>query len=180
MDAHTTSAGVAQSVCHVLHYLIYQQPPVDHGWLLDTEKYIHHLLEYSVENVNIHVVVSALIYLSRYCDYNRPSIQAQDFYSEPSIFLIALTIADTYNNDIPFTMESWAALAGLPLKECLRCRDHFLQTIEYDLKISMPCYSYWICEFEKLYSNIMYQNYSDNLLIDKYTHYRGVGLVYHT
>ena len=95
----------------------------------DFKLYIYELITFS--GVQHEVIIIALKYIERLSKN-----KSLKFFSEYSLFLICLIMADIYINDKSWSLKAWSHHSGIPLKYCLKIKLDFLNMICYDLIVS--------------------------------------------
>jgi hypothetical protein len=134
---------VARFVSSSVLYLLYNIS-ADDSQTLQFQKQIISILAYTTNNVTSTVILTSLLYVSRYVEYIKLSYGPIPAGCEVKIWLTALMLADASLNDAAYSTKSWAQVSELPVQECIRMRRVFLEVLNYDLHVNPAQYREWI------------------------------------
>ncbi|KAK9453801.1 hypothetical protein V1511DRAFT_461943 [Dipodascopsis uninucleata] len=90
-------------------------------------------------------IMLALVYMSRRCEYQMASanVEVIGLYQ---LLIVALLLANKFNDDHTFTNKSWADVTGLPITELTRIETNWLVLIDWKLnpdKKDIGLWSQW-------------------------------------
>src|SRR4029078_7561773 len=101
-------------------------------------------------NVTPSVIVTSLLYVSRYCQRLASYGLLSPPNAEIQVWTTALMLADVSLNDAAYAVKSWAQVTSIPTDECIRMRKKFLEMIKYDLQVTELQYATWISALQQI------------------------------
>jgi hypothetical protein len=134
---------VAYFIATSVYFILYSITTQDTSLF---EKYISTVLQCSTNNVTAPVILTSLLYISRY----RQKQQFIPQESEYKLWIVALMLADVELNDAAYAVKSWSQVSLLPIQELIHLRRVFLETIQYDLHVTEIQYSNWIQSLQRI------------------------------
>ena len=137
---HSRSTEVAKFVSKMVYFLVFNcTADHSHPAVLEFESYIQNVLKCSSNNVNINVLLTSLLYVSRYVKVAAKGTANNSV----NIWTVALMLSDVYHNDCAYTVKSWSQVTMIPLISLIKMRKQFLETIFYDLDVTVQEYKDW-------------------------------------
>jgi hypothetical protein len=152
---------VAQFISTALYFILFATA-IDHSnpKIIQFENYIQNILTCSANNVNVSVICTSLLYVDRYTKkLQRSHMPRQE--SAVRAWVSALMLSDAYHNDAAYAIKSWSELTQIPVTECIFMRKRFLETIHYDLHVTVEHHNSWISQLKRMSdhaSAVMYYN----------------------
>ena len=145
---------VAQFISATVYYLLYSYSADQNNVVvLSFQNYIKSLLACTENNVTAPVILTSLLFVSRYvsCMKMYGPIEQE---SEVKIWTTALMLADAAMNDSAYATKSWAQVTKIPLAECIQMRRVFLEVVNYDLHVTESQYSSWINALQQINAHV--------------------------
>jgi hypothetical protein len=136
-------SDVAYFIATSVYFILYSVTTQDTGAF---EKYISTVLQCSSNNVTAPVILTSLLFISRY----REKQQFIPQESEYKLWIVSLMLADVELNDAAYAVKSWSQVSLLPIQELIHLRRVFLETIQYDLHVTEFQYSNWIQSLQRI------------------------------
>ncbi|KAJ3372559.1 hypothetical protein HDU91_003257 [Kappamyces sp. JEL0680] len=145
---------VSQFIATTVYYLVYSySADQSHPTVQAFQSFISTILACTTNNVTAPVILTSLLYVSRY-------VQNTKFYgpiqqgSEVKIWVTALMLADAVINDAAYAVKSWSDVTKIPVQECIKMRQVFLEIISYDLHVSEVQYDAWINSLQQISAHV--------------------------
>ncbi|KAJ3273328.1 hypothetical protein HDV01_004545 [Terramyces sp. JEL0728] len=141
---------VAQFISTTVFYLLYSVTDSNHQSVKNFQQYIHRILTVTTNNVTSPVILTSLLYLSRFV--NKQTVMGLSIPPEQEfqLWTTSLMLADVYLNDAAYAVKSWSQVTKTPISDCIKMRKMFLETINYDLHVTEQDYGNWITSLQRM------------------------------
>lgn len=87
-------------------------------------------------------IISALVYIDRLI--NNEVISGISFHNIHRLLAVAIMVSTKFNEDQPYSNRRWAHILGIPLRELNKVEISFLQSLRYDLKVTIEDLNLWM------------------------------------
>ena len=175
-NQNSRSSEVARFVSKMVYFLVFNCTADHlHPTVLEFESFIANVLKCSSNNVNISVLLTSLLYVSRYVQA-APQGTANNALN---IWTVALILSDVYHNDCAYTVQSWSQVTMIPLPSLIQMRKQFLETISYNLDITLEDYNIWTSKLQVMSNYVsiatQYQQQRAKLQMEQSYHHQQMG-----